>query len=453
MITYDLSLERQNLLGADKFSIAAESNETVSFRFHFDRSWRIFDTKAAVFKSSHGKYYVIDIVSNSVTVPWEVLRDTNGFELAIVAYENEVVLTSKKVSISVASSLLPEFCRQLSPSETLFDRLKTEAENTAFLAYKDEIQSMKTEHDRKVIELNEQIADEQQNTEDVREQKNAEIAEINYQISVTQNTHNAEIAALQAQLATLQEKAHNWDLVDTAISGKTNASQPLWLGGTEPFELPMMNTCSCTDISKLSISSNLTKAGFDFSSITNMSNMFSNKSGFEEIKLVNSESVTTTERAFDNDIALKKADLGNLLNCQSLYCTFSGCTSLEEVSIGTPSCYTTAAHMFNSCYALKTINGTFSSFICTNYSNSFLNCANLETIRFAENSIISSVDLGDCVRLSKESIYSAANALSADHTATIYFSEHAFAVNLTAEERAEVTNLIRNVKGWTLGLG
>lgn len=450
MITYDLSLERQNLLGADKFSIAAESNETVGFRFHFDRSWRIFDTKAAVFKSSHGKYYVMDIVSNSVTVPWEVLRDTNGFELAIVAYENEVVLTSKKVNISVASSLLPEFCRQLSPSETLFDRLKTEAENTAFLAYKNEIQSMKTEHNRKVIELNEQIADEQQNTEDVRAQKDTEIAEINYQISVTQNTHNAEIAALQAQLAALQEKAHNWDLVDAAVQSKKNANEPLWAGGTQQFELPLMKIHLCTDKNKLSISSYLTKAGFDISSLTDISSVFVGKASLEEIKLINSESVTNAERAFGDSISLKKADIGNLINCQNIINLFSGCTSLEEVSIGTPSVFTKANSAFNNCRSLKTINGTFSSFICTSFYGTFLNCVSLENIRFAENSLIASIDFGYSVNLSKESIYSIVNALSADHTATVYFAEHAFDNNLTANERAEVTNLVRNVKGWTL---
>lgn len=450
MITYDLSLERQNLLGADKFSVAAESNETVSFRFHFDRSWRIFDTKAAVFKSSHGKYYVMDIVSNSVTVPWEVLRDTNGFELAIVAYENEVVLTSKKVSISVASSLLPEFCRQLSPTETLFDRQRTEAENTAFLAYKNEIQSMKTEHDRKVIELNEQIADEQQNTEDVREQKDAEIAEINYQISVTQNNHNAEIAALQAQLAALQEKAHNWDLVDTALRDKTNANSSLWSGGTEPFDLPMMNTCSCTDSSKLSVSTYLRKAGFDLSSITSISSVFSRKTYLEEIKLQNTGSIKTIEKAFEACISVRKVDFGNLTNCQNMANVFSGCTSLEEVSIGTPSHYTSATGIFFNCYSLKTVNGIFSSYICTSFNNSFIGCANLETIRFAENSLICTVDFSDCVKLSKESIYSVVNALATDQTATVYFAEHAFTNNLTAEERSEITNLIRNVKHWTL---
>jgi hypothetical protein len=50
MINYDLILQKQKLLGADRFTLAANANETMCLHFHFDRHWRVFDSKAAVFR-------------------------------------------------------------------------------------------------------------------------------------------------------------------------------------------------------------------------------------------------------------------------------------------------------------------------------------------------------------------------------------------------------------------
>ena len=83
MVYYDLRIEKQRIYGADKIAIAADANETVSFRFHFDANWRIFDSKAAIFRTAENKFYIIEIKHSAVTVPWEVLTVDRNFELSI----------------------------------------------------------------------------------------------------------------------------------------------------------------------------------------------------------------------------------------------------------------------------------------------------------------------------------------------------------------------------------
>ena len=453
MITYELSLERQNLLGADKFSIAAQSNETISFRFHFDRSWRIFDTKAAVFRGADRKYYVLDIIGGCVTVPWEVLRNTNGFELAIVAYEDEVVLTSKKVRIAVESSLLPEVCRQLSPTETLFDRIAEEAKNKAFLDYKDEIKNLKHTHSDELIELGEKIEAERRNTEAVKAQKNAEIEELNYQASCRETELRRQISELNTELAKKQEKAANWDLIDKALSGKTTVSNTLWGGGTEPFALPTLNTSSIVSFSSSGISNNITSVGFNVASATSLADTFYAKTNLEYINLVCTENITNMKNAFNGDIRLKKAYLGSpdrLSNCENI---FLGCKNLEYISMGNPKCITNLTSAFNGCTTLREIDALIDMTLCKSAVNSFYNCVSLETIRFAENSISINLDFSSCINISKESIYSIVLGLSNETiNNTVTFSEHAFNAKLSPAERSEIYNIARNQKHWTVDM-
>lgn len=451
MITYELSLERQNLLGADKFSIAADSNETVSLRFHFDRSWRAFSTKAAVFKSSADKYYVLDIHLNCVTVPWEVLRDTSGFDLAVVAYENEVVLTSKKVRINVSASLLPEFCRQLSPTETIFDRFRTEARNKAFEDYNSEITALNHTHANAVLELNARIAEEQANTEALRAQKDAEIAQLNYAATVAQNSHNAQIAEFQAQIALNAEKAHNWDLVDTALRAKTSFSNLLWTGGTQPYELPQLNLVSVqTNSNNTKIDSNVTKIRLNIPLMTNLNSFFSSLGNLKEVTLLNTEAVTSASSICSSCTSLISADLGNLTGCTSLRDAFNNSKSVEYISIGNLDNIKDFYRTFENCYALKEINGIINATQCTSFSSTFTSCSNLKEIRFVENSIRINIDVAPCVNLSRESLYSIANGLYGGTTGTLYISEHSLSTSLTPAERTEITNLIRNEKGWNM---
>lgn len=449
MITYDLSLERQNLLGADKFSVAAHSNETVSFRFHFDRSWRIFETKAAVFRSSDGKYYVIDIRGNCVTVPWEVLRSSSGFDLALVAYENEVVLTSKKVRIAVSESLLPEYCRQLSPTETLFDRMKAQAVNEAYEQYRDEIRQLKHSHANELIELGQQLEAERSNTAAVAAEKDAQIQQLNYQASCVQNEHNAEISALQAEIAEKSDKSEKWDMVDDAISKKTHSNQQLWSGSNDFFELPFLDTSSITQFSSAYISSYLTSVGFDVSSATTLESLFSGKNNLKSIKITNSENIASVSSMFDGCTRLINADLGNLESAISVTKLFYHCYALETVSLGEMMCYTSMADMFNDCRLLREINGTFSSMVCNNSARTFYNCVNLEEVRFGEECIRTSIDFGYCTVLSKESIYSIARGLSSEVSATVTLNEHALTTNLTSAELSEIRSIART-KGWTI---
>ncbi len=450
MITYELSLERQNILGADKFSIAADSNETVNLRFHFDRSWRIFGTKAAVFKGSDNKYYVLDIHLSCVTVPWEVLRNTNGFELAVIAYEDEAVLTSKKVSIAVSASLLPEFCRQLSPTETIFDRFRTEARNRAFADYNSEIQALNHTHNSRVLELNAQIAAEQANTEAVRMQKDAEIAQLNYEASVAENAHNAAVSALQAQIAVNAEKAHCWDLIDTALRGKTSFSNQIWNGGSELYELPMIYLDSLTALNSAKIDNYVTSIGLSMPNITSLNSFFSSRTNLTDFRLLDTDAVTTINNICEGCSSLKNAYFENLSSCQTMDYAFLNSRSVEYIAVGNLNSVRNMTQSFANCYALREISGTINANSCASFPATFALCTSLEKIRFSESSIKANIDFSASINLSKESIFSIANGLFGGTTATVTFSGHALSTSLTAAERTSVTNLIRTEKGWNL---
>ena len=451
MISYDLTLNGQNLLGSDRFSIAAESNETVQLRFHFDRNWRIFDSKAAVFRDSRRKYYVLDILGNCVKVPWEVLRNDNGFDLAVVAYDNSMVLTSKRVRISVSQSLLPEICSQLSPTETLFDRIRTESRAEAYLEYKNEIHALKRTHADELRELGEEFEEERQQNAAALAQKESEIEQLNYQASCVRNEHNAELSALRTELAEKTVKADNWDLIDTALGYKTISNQTLWSGEQEFFELPMLNTSSITGFTNGNFSNKLTKIGLDLSSVTSMYEMFKNKTNLKELTLKNAEKVTTVYCMMQNCSSLVRADLGTLSNCSNFISLFSECRSLESVTFNAPR-FANTNTVFYNCISLKEINTVLDATLCNSFTNTFFNCVSLEKIRFKESTIRTSINFTSCINLTKESLFSIANGLSDEAPSTVSFAAGAFNNSLTAQEREEITELIENVKGWTLSL-
>lgn len=450
MIIYNLSLERQNILGADKFSVAADANKTVGFRFHFDRSWRIFDTKAAVFKDSMNKYYALDIVSDSVIVPWEVLRDTNGFDLAVVAYENEVVMTSRKVHIDVCESLLPEFCRQLTPTESLFDRIIADARIQASAEQKNYINELKQQYTQTVTELNRQIDAERQNAEFIEAQKNAEIELINQQIADTEAEHQAEIQELENELSAKTELADKWELVDNAMKQKTSASNTIWTGGTELYKLPIIDLSSVNNMDNFGFSNFVTEVGFKLNKIENIRSAFYGKGNLKKIILQNTENITSAPAALAYCGNLKYADVGNLTKCASFENLFDSDLNLEEVSIGYPQSITSMYKSFYNCSSLAVINGEFNNIHCTSYAGTFYNCISLKEIRFKQNSIIALLDMGDCRSLSKESFYNIADGLNSESPSSLVLSNNAFGNNLTEEEQNEITDIIRNTKGWTL---
>ena len=452
MITYELTLQGQNLLGADKFSIAAESNESVQLRFHFDRSWRIFDSKAAVFRDSMHRYYVLDIPSCCVTVPWEVLRDDSGFELAVVAYNStSTVYTSKRVDICVSVSLLPEFCRQLSPTETLFDRFKEEAKNRALQEYSDEIRELNDAHAAEITALGEQLEAERQNTQLVTLQKNLEIAELNRQAQEAAAQHSAEVAGLNSQIAEKTDKAEKWDMIDTVISQKTNTSFQLWNGGNQEFELPMMNLPLVTGISSSQISANLVKVGFNIPSVTTLKEVFSSKTKLREITLKNTNNVTSFHSTFTGCSSLLYADLGDLTRCNELSYCFRNCSSLRKVRFTNAVRISAMTYAFHTCTSLEEIDGTLNTMLCSSYDNPFSGCANLRTIRFAENCIRATIDFSGCVNLSTESLFSIANALNNEEHATVKLPRSAFVSTVSAEDASEIFGIITG-KSWAYTL-
>ena len=99
---------------------------------------------------------------------------------------------------------------------------------------------------------------------------------------------------------------------------------------------------------------------------------------------------------------------------------------------------------------LKNILGVFDCTDCIRFNNTFLYCADLEEIRFVENTIKEVISFESCKKLSKVSITSVINALSDTEAGkTVTFSQ---AAKETAFTDAEWAALIGTKPNWTFSL-
>ena len=99
---------------------------------------------------------------------------------------------------------------------------------------------------------------------------------------------------------------------------------------------------------------------------------------------------------------------------------------------------------------LKNILGVFDCTECIRFSNTFLYCADLEEIRFVENTIKDVISFESCKKLSKSSTTSVINGLSDTVTGkTATFSQTAKEAAFTDSEWAE---LIGTKPNWTFSL-
>ena len=452
MIKYDLTLEKQRLIGADKFSVAANANETVCLCFHFDRSWRCFDSKAAVFRNSASEYYIIEIASDRAKVPWEVLTCQGEFELSVIGFENEKVITSDKVEILVSESLLPEDCKTFSPSEVLFDRFKRECIAQAYLDYEDEINELKKAHIAEKMLLGEQIAEANKRTDNVIEEKNKEINELEASHSAEKVSLNNRIAQLNNDIAYYKEKADKWDMVDYAISLKTTPTYALWAGGSDEYSLPMLNTSSITAFAASNFGSNLREIGLDLSSVSQFSGIFTSNSRVEKVELRGTANVQSFASAFEGCKTIKTISIDSLEKCNTMNKFANGATLLQSVNFGTVSAAGNYEKAFYNCTVLKEINGRFDMSFATDVSEMFVGCSSLETVRFVESTIGKSIDFSGCIRLSKESMCSIFNGLYPTDICTLSVPVFAFENNFTEEEREEWIEFVTKTKGWELNI-
>ncbi|MBP9988590.1 MAG: hypothetical protein KBT46_03750, partial [Ruminococcus sp.] len=286
MIIHDLTVSKQKIFGADNISLAAHANETLALRFHFDRHWKMFDSKAAIFKNHSGQYYIIELHNNIVPVPWEVLTVDEDIEISVIAFEDETVLTTNKVLINVGESLLPEDYQTFCASETLFDWFKRECTAQSFNDYEYEIERLKTGYEERILALGNVINSKDNEINNAQTVKDAEIAQINQQHAEEVTALNSQIAELNSEKAGFKAKADKWDMVDNALKLKTSSAQTLWGNGTDLFALPMMNIPNATVITGSSISNNLTEVGFNLASISSLIEVFKDKSNLKKINLI-----------------------------------------------------------------------------------------------------------------------------------------------------------------------
>lgn len=453
MITYDLILEKQRLLGADRFLIAANANETLGLHFHFDRHWRCFDSKAAVFRSKGEQYFIIEISQNRVKIPWEVLTETGEFEVSVLGYADNKIITSDKAEITVTESLLPEDYRTFSPSEVIFDRFREECTAQAYADLQDEIEELKSINISDRLEYGKKLEEAEAQKQEALEAKEEEIRLIENTHSAVVNEYKSTVAELENQLEEYREKAENWDLVDRAIQGKTLGNSALWYGGSEEYCLPMMNTSSVKTFVARHFDSNLREIGLDLSSVTAFNEIFMEKDSIRKLVLKNTQNVTTFDNLFYACTSIRYVDLGEITNCSDMTAFATDATMLETVKFSNMRCLATMDDAFYGCVALKEIDGVFDMRTVYGASCTFDYTPRLETIRFLENTITTPLAFAQSTSLTKESLMSIANGLSSEHPQTLtlakYAVENAF---LTEEDKNAFLSLIEEEKGWTLEL-
>lgn len=452
MVNYDLRIEKQRIFGAEKIAIAANANETISLRFHFDANWRIFDAKAAIFRTEKNEYYIIEIKESSVTVPWEVLTVDHDFELSVIGYDGSMVLTAGKVDVKVVSSLLPDDYKTFSPSETLFDRFKQDSIDEAYKKYKDEIESLKHDYEKKILEMGVKINKANENTKNVEKAKNDEIAKIRQEHAEEVAALSTQIAEINKTLAAAQIKADKWDLVDAAMADKTRSNYAPWMGGTKEYKLPFFNTKNMSLLTAGNFDNNVSELGLDLTSATTLSQMFTQRKCLKRIELRNTDKITTIINCFSNSPSLREVILGNLTSCDNAKQSFYNDTSLEKITFGKNDRIKDWSDTFSGCISLIEINATLNMAAANWVSGTFDKCTSLQSVRFEKETVSSDISLASCKSLSKESMESLFDGLAISHDGTVTLSKYAFENNYpTADEKNAIEKRLTE-KGWELVL-
>lgn len=446
-------LEKQRLLGADRFLIAANANETMCLHFHFDRHWRCFDSKTAVFRNAENRYFIIEIINDRAKIPWEMLTKTGDFEVSVLGYEKNKVITSDKAVITVIENLLPEDYRTFSPSEVIFDRFREECTAQAYERFREEIEELKRINAADRLEYGEKLAEAERQKEDAIMEKDDEIKLIENTHSAVVNEYKNTVAELESQLEEYREKAENWDMVDRAIQGKTLGNSALWHGGSEEYSLPMLNTSSVKSFAARHFDSNLREIGLDLTSATSFNEIFLNKSSIRRLVLKNTQNIQTYDNLVCNCSSICYLDLGDLSSCSCLTSLATDATMLETVKFRNMCCVALMEDAFYNCSALREIDGVFDMRTINDATYAFDYTPSLETVRFMEGTISQPIAFAQSVSLTKESLMSIANGLSAEHPQTVTLSGYAVEKAFpTEDEKNAFFALIKNEKGWELEL-
>lgn len=451
MVIFDLDVVKQQIFGAEKVALAANANKTIFLRFHFDGSWRILDSRAAIFRTADNKFYIIEAKHCSVQVPWEVLTFDNDVELSVVGFDGSTVLTTGKVTLPVTSSLLPEDCKTLSPSETLFDRFRSECMEAVYKNVKDETEAMKRSYEEKIAELGAKINKANENTANVEKQKNDEIEKLKQDNAVQVNSLSRELAETKSQLAAMTVKADKWDLIDNAVSDKTLSTSTLWNGSSKEYRLPFLNTQNVMSFSTDDFDLYVSEIGLSLASAMTFDQIFQKHQRLKKAELADTEYCFSFEEAFSACTSLREVKIGDLTICESISQAFFNDTSLEKVTLGYNESIQNFSQAFYGCKALREINGELNFIVARDNGDMFTKCSSLEKVDFTPETIRMDMSLQDCVALSKESMMSLFNGLCNDVKKTVKVSKYAFDNNFpTDAEKNEVTNLVTKTKGWKL---
>ncbi len=458
MISHTLKVTGQRIFGAEKITLATDANNTVRFKFDFDKEWRKFSQKAAVFGRIDQEPLIVAIDGNFVIVPWEVLTKPEPFFFSVMAYDEKSLLSTKKAVIAVGDSFIPDSILPDSPSETIFDKFGTNLKQE----YEEKLATLEDSYKAEIKHINQELntckenfanaaneLEAAQNTIKGLEEENDALrqghSECENQISEKERELEivkGYIQNLESDVTVLESELHDcrlrmdsletekealaarsaiadeWDTFWSKARGPVEMFASLSPKGVpRPFgsDMPVLNTINATDIFGFAKGvTGLRRVSLRCDRVGYMKEFAKDNTLLEYVKLINlGDTITTMEDAF-----------------------------------------------LNATY-LETIDTVFDFSNLSNASRAFYGCSSLKNIRFVENTIGVSLSFEDSPLLTLDSLISILNGLNPESPTSIVFnagskdvldaSDFSFNDGTTTYYKSTAFKKAIAAKGWVMG--
>jgi hypothetical protein len=166
------------------------------------------------------------------------------------------------------------------------------------------------------------------------------------------------------------------------------------------------------------------------------------------LKIMGADKIGFTRLFAQSNITSAVIEIENVVSQFTTNYMFAECLSLTEITFIGSLMFYNVSNIFNTCSALKTINGKldFSKVIVANsITHCFTRCYVLEDVEFVENTIRLSIIFAHCNLLSDKSIQSIIDGLAEVETTQTLTLHADVKAKLTEAQLTQITS-----KNWTL---
>lgn len=329
MIKHCLSVIGQKIYGTQKVLLASDANQTICFKFDFEREWRKLAQKAAIFGRVNEEPIVIALEENIAIIPWEVLTKPEPFFLSVIAYDGAALLTTQKSLISVGDSFLPDEMKASNPSENIFSNMKNKIEAQLKAEYQAQLSRLEDELSSAKEELS-KLTTKYNKSESALREMVTEVISLEKQITFYQSAN----AVLQKRAAQAQAWDDFWeDTID--LNGTFTDSSMVKRYGANLPHLNTVNAISASSLFGTDLRGNtIENVSLRCDKVTSLQRFASLNTSLKTAELINlSDALTNMNYAFYNCKSLESimGDI-DMSNVTVAYCVFDGCTRLRDVS-------------------------------------------------------------------------------------------------------------------------